>query len=111
MLLGFDQLATVRTAVAAGDYTTVATTGLRCRLCRPGIQTQAANDAVQMLFQPFWQYASATGDFTPANRIIKMWAKANDIDDREVTLTAMMPPAPPEGEPGGEKQPSQPPPS
>lgn len=44
MLVGFDQRATIKTAVAAGDYTTVAKAELRCRLCRPGMQAEAAND-------------------------------------------------------------------
>lgn len=62
-----------------------------------------ANQAIQTLFQPFFQYAMQTGNVGPVNAILTMWGKANDFTDyKQLLLSPPPPPQPPQGPPPGQ---------
>lgn len=54
-----------------------------------------ARNLTQLLFQPLYNYAQASGDVDPVNYLIKLWGDANDKDVSKLMLKAPPPPPPP----------------
>ena len=77
-------------------------------IAKPNRQKQStdATNAMQQLFQPFFQFAINTGNNGPVNAVLEMWGKANDVDVSRMLL-AFPPPMPvaPMPEPGQQPQP------
>lgn len=75
---------------------------------KPNKAMEAANmqTAVQNLFQPLFQYAQATGQVGPVNKLISDWARSIDLTADEYLLSPPPPPAPagPGGPAGGPPQ-------
>lgn len=65
--------------------------------------------AIQNLFAPLFQYASATGNVGPVNALIAAWAKSIDLDATPFLLP--QPPPPPAAPAGPGEPPGQPGPS
>lgn len=53
--------------------------------------------AVQMLFQPLFNYASQSGNVGPVNALMTQWAKSMDFDASPFLLAAPPPPVSPQG--------------
>lgn len=53
------------------------------------------NEAVQTMFQPLFQVATMTGNFSPVNALLSDWAKARDLDPERYLIPPMPPPPPP----------------
>lgn len=70
---------------------------------KPNKSRDAANmnQAMQQLFQPFWQHAMQTGDVKQVNRLVSDWAKSIDLDPEGYVLTPPPPPPPPPPGPPG----------
>ena len=73
---------------------------------KPNKGRDAANlqQAMQTLFQPFYSYATSTGDVGPVNKLISDWSKSIDLDPEGYMLQPPPPPPPPmpaEAPPGG----------
>jgi hypothetical protein len=73
---------------------------------KPNKDRDAANiqQAMQILFQPFYNYGMTTGDMNPVNKLLSDWSKSIDMDAEGYVL--MPPPPPPmpmpaEAPPGG----------
>ena len=58
-----------------------------------------ANAAVQTVFTPLWQYSMQSGDVRPANAVVEMWAKANDIEPEKMMIQPPPPPDPNQPDP------------
>lgn len=65
-----------------------------------------ANQAMQTLFQPLWQYAMQTGQVGPVNALITAWAKAMDMDASPFLIQPPPPPVAP-APAGGEPPPAE----
>lgn len=87
---------------------------------KPNKDRDAANiqQAMQILFQPFYNYGTMTGDMNPLNKLITDWARSIDMDPEGYMLQPPPPPPmpaemPPEGggpesSPAGEAPPPGP---
>lgn len=53
-----------------------------------------ANALVQTLFQPFWQYATMTGDVRAVNAVIALWCESQQLDPAQFILPTPPPVAP-----------------
>lgn len=76
---------------------------------KPNKARDAANmqQAMQTLFAPLFQYASATGDTQPVNALIESWAKSIDLEPSKFQFKqAPPPPEAPQG-PGGAPPPEK----
>jgi hypothetical protein len=62
-------------------------------------ESEDANNAMQMLFQPLFQYSMSSGNVSPVNALIRKWAKAMDMDADPLLISPPLPPPPvaPEG--------------
>jgi hypothetical protein len=69
-------------------------------------QAAQANQAMQTMFQPLFDYAMTTGDVTPVNTVIAAWAEANDMEAANVQLKPPPPPPMP-GVPGAPPPPPE----
>jgi len=57
-------------------------------------KAQDATAALSQLFQPFWQYATMTGDVNPVNALVTLWCEGQQLDPAPFLLPTPPPVAP-----------------
>lgn len=58
-----------------------------------------ANAAMQTVFQPLWEYSMTSGNVAPANAIMELWSRANDLDPGKLMIQPPPPPDPNQPDP------------